>query len=135
MSFQIQIVGLLLSVAFFALVVGQIKSRILRPFYVSLWIGFSLFLFSIFAASDQVKWLSDNIFAFNDSRHFVYVICFGFLFVYAFYATLVVNKLQDEVRVLISELGILRSRVDEGGVVVCKDQASIDPARGRSAQS
>ena len=78
-----------------------------------LWIGFSTFLLSVFAASDQLKWLSDHTFGFNDSRHFVYVICFGFLFIYAFYATIVLNRQQDEVRVLISELAILRSQVDK----------------------
>jgi hypothetical protein len=134
MSLQIQIVGLLLSLAFFTFVLRQIRGRILRPFYVLLWVAFSIFLFLIFAASDQIKWLSDHIFAFNDSRHFVYLVCFGFLFVYAFYATLVVNKLQDEVRVLISELGILRTRVDRASRIKLSDRADHAPSEEKVEQ-
>lgn len=128
MTLQSRLIGLALSIAFLSLVIGQIKRRILRPFYMIMWLGFGSFLIIAFAGSAQLRWLSDQIFGFDDARHFFYVISFGFLFVYAFYVTIALNRLQDETRILISELGILRFRLDSASRMGGESASGLDEA-------
>lgn len=108
MSLQNKIVIFLLALIFLFLTIQKIRFNVLRPFYSVLWLAFGGFLLFVSLGSRELKWFSDKLFAFNDARHFVYIIAFGFIFVYALHATFVINKMQDEIRILISEVGILR---------------------------
>lgn len=106
MGIQIKIVITFFCLIFLYVVLKKVRNDFLKPFYAQLWVSFSLFMLTVVWAEPVFKWLSDTVFGFTDARHTIYIGLFGFLFLYAFYATLALNRMQEQMKVLISEVAI-----------------------------
>jgi len=106
MGIQIKILITFFSLIFLYVVLKKVRREFLKPFYAQLWISFALFMLAVVWAEPAFKWVSDTVFGFTDARHTIYIGLFGFLFLYAFYATLALNRMQEQMKVLISEVAI-----------------------------
>lgn len=112
MGLKIQIIAFIIGVLYFIITLRQIKKNHLRPSYSILWLSVSAFLISITVLEPVYQWISYRLMGIVDARHIIYISLIGFLLVYAFYLTIKVNRLSDQVQELISHNAIMRTKIE-----------------------
>jgi len=115
MGLRIKILSLVVGVIFFLFVLKFIKENSFRPSYAILWILVSFFLVSIPVFESFYVWVTYSVIGLNDARNIIYIVLIGFLLVYAFYATLKISQMSDQIQELISFTAILEAKIGKRG--------------------
>jgi hypothetical protein len=113
MGFKIKIFSLLLGILFIVVVVRFIKKNTISPSFVFLWLLVCFFLISVPIFEDFYVFLAHNIFGFDNAANIIYIIILGFLLIYILYITLQMNRISDQIHILISQTAILEKEIEE----------------------
>ncbi len=115
MGTRIKIIALIVGCLFFFFVGRVVKKRSFYPSFSVLWLGVALFLVSIPVFEPIYQWIAYSVIGIIDARHLIYIVLIGFLLVYVFYLSDRLSRMSDQIQCLISEVAILRRRIEEDG--------------------
>ncbi len=111
MGSNILIFSLLLGLFFLLIVLRFIKKSNLRPSSILLWLGVSIFFISIPVFENFYIFISHDILGFENTANIIYIGIIGFILIYVLYLTLQINRLSDQVHILISHISILEQEI------------------------
>jgi len=115
MGFKIKIIAMVMGLLFLFSVLMALRKKNFQPTNAILWILIALFLLSVPIIEPFYRWVAYEIIGIGDARHIIYVALIGFLLAYVFYITVRLNNVSDRVQELISELAILRNKLNGNG--------------------
>ena len=113
MGIKIKIISLLLAIFFIIVVVRFIKKNTISPSFVFLWFLVCFFLISVPIFENFYVFFARNIFGFDNAANVIYIGILGFLLIYILYVTLQMNRLSDQIHILISQTAILEKEIKE----------------------
>lgn len=104
---------LALSILFLGGTLYFIKKRVLDFKYSIFWISTSLLMIILSLNKDFTEGMAEAV-SIAYAPAFLFVTGIVFIFFLLFYLSLVISKMQNKITLLIQEIGILKSCVDEG---------------------
>ncbi len=111
MGLKIKIISLILGIVFVLIILKYSKKNLIRPAYTLLWLIIALFLISIPILETFYQYIAHVIFGFSDATNIIYTGIIFFLLAYQFYVTVKINKLSDQVQILISHTAIIEKEI------------------------
>jgi hypothetical protein len=113
MDVQVQIASVISGILIWGLVAFCLKQAHLLPSYALLWVAIGAALVFLPTYSEVLRWVSTNVFGIVGANHFIYLMLFGFLLIYAFYLTQKICALTNRVERVIASLAILEASFQE----------------------
>lgn len=103
----------ILSLLFFGLTLYFVKSRALDFKYSMLWIFISVLFIVLSLNKNFTEWMAGLV-KISYAPAFLFITGIVFIFALIFYLTIVISRMQKQISVLIQEVGILKSYIDQG---------------------
>ncbi|HNV62496.1 MAG TPA: DUF2304 domain-containing protein [Candidatus Cloacimonas acidaminovorans] len=110
MGLAVKILATLYGLLLFAMFIVMARKRGIKPFYTTLWLIVSLFMFSFILFESFYQWLS-QLLRIESATLFVIVGLISFLFVYVLYLSIKISELSNKVQELISYTAILEKEI------------------------
>ncbi len=114
MGIKIKIISLVLGLIFVLIIMKYSKNNLIRPAYTLLWLIIAMFLISIPVLETVYQYIAHVIFGLSDATNIIYIGIILFLLAYQFYITVKINKLSDQVQILISHTAIIEKEIKSG---------------------
>ncbi len=111
MGLRIKLIAFVLGLCFLGIVLRCIRQNAFRPLYAALWLGLSCFLLSVALLEPLYKTLATSVVGITDARHVIYIAVIGFLLIYCLYLTVMVSRMSNQIRQLISQVAILEDKL------------------------
>ncbi|PKP39117.1 MAG: hypothetical protein CVT98_03210 [Bacteroidetes bacterium HGW-Bacteroidetes-15] len=100
------LVGILFSFIFFSLA----RKKSIKPFYTTLWLLVTLFIFSLVIFEKFYKWVATQL-GITDASFLVIVGFISFLLLYVLYLSIKISVISDRIQELISHSSILENEI------------------------
>lgn len=100
------LVGILFSLIFFSLA----RKKSVKPFYTTLWLIVTLFIFSLVVFEKFYKWVASQL-GIADASFLVIVGFISFLLLYVLYLSIKISVISDRIQELISHSSILENEI------------------------
>ena len=98
--------GLIFLIIFFFIV----RKNTLKPFYTTLWLFVSLFMFSLVVFEKFYKFIATSL-GISDASFMIIVSMIGFLLIYVLYLSEKVSSMSNRIQELISHNSILENKI------------------------
>lgn len=100
------LVGIIFTFIFFSLA----RKKSIKPFYTTLWLLVTLFIFSLVIFEKFYKWVATQL-GIADASFLVIVGFISFLLIYVLYLSIKISIISDRIQELISHSSILENEI------------------------